>query len=35
MEEKLGPALAEATGGPPPESGAPQYFLIDVLVIPG
>jgi hypothetical protein len=34
MEEKLGPALAEVMGGPPPESGAPQYFPIDVLVIP-
>ena len=34
MEEKLGPALAEVMGGPPPESGSPQYFPIDVLVIP-
>jgi hypothetical protein len=24
MEEKLGPALAEVMGGPPPESGAPR-----------
>jgi len=34
MEEKLGPALAEVMGGPPPEGGAPQYFPIDVLIIP-
>ncbi len=34
MEEKLGPALGEVMGGPPPESGAPQYFPIDVLIIP-
>ena len=34
MEEKLGPALAEVMGGPPPEGGGPQYFPIDVLVIP-
>ena len=34
MEEKLGPALGEIMGGPPPEGGAPQYFPIDVLVIP-
>ena len=26
MEEKLGPAMAEAMGGPPPEGGAPQFF---------
>ena len=34
MEEKLGPALGEVMGGPPPGGGAPQYFPIDVLVIP-
>ena len=34
MEEKLGPALAEVMGGPPPGGGAPQYFPINVLVIP-
>jgi len=33
MEEKLGPAIEEVMG-PPPEGGAPQYFAIDVLVIP-
>ena len=35
MEEKLGPAMAEAMGGPPPEGGEPQFFPIDVLVAPG
>jgi hypothetical protein len=35
MKEKLGPALAEVMDGPPPEGGGPQYFPIDVLVIPG
>jgi hypothetical protein len=25
---------AEVMGGPPPEGGAPQYFPIDVLIIP-
>ena len=35
MEEKLGPAIAEVMAGPPPEGGAPQYFPINVLVIPG
>ena len=34
MEEKLGPALGEVMGGPPPEGGAPQYFPIDVLIVP-
>lgn len=34
MAEKLGPALGEVMGGPPPEGGAPQYFPIDVLIIP-
>src|SRR5204863_522149 len=34
MEEKLGPALGEVMGGPPPEGGAPQYFPIEVLIIP-
>jgi hypothetical protein len=34
MQQKLGPALAEAMGGPPPEGAGPQYFPIDVLVIP-
>jgi len=34
MEQKLGPALGEVMGGPPPEGGAPQYFPIDVMVIP-
>ena len=34
MQEKLGPALGEVMGGPPPEGGAPQYFPIDVLIIP-
>jgi hypothetical protein len=34
MKEKLGPALGEVMGGTPPEGGAPQYFPIDVLVIP-
>ena|SRR5437762_3552560 len=34
MQEKLGPALGEVLGGPPPEGGAPQYFPIDVLIIP-
>jgi len=33
MEEKMGPAIAEVMGGPPPESGAPQFFPIDVLTI--
>jgi hypothetical protein len=33
-EEKLGPALGEVMGGPPPEGGGPQYFPIDVLIIP-
>src|SRR5438876_11146489 len=33
MEEKLGPALGEVMGGPPPEGGAPQYFAIDVLIM--
>jgi hypothetical protein len=32
MEERLGPAMAEVMGGPPPEGGAPQFFPIDVLV---
>src|SRR5262249_60822365 len=35
MEEKLGPAIAEVWGGAPPEEGAPQFFPIDILVIPG
>jgi quinol monooxygenase YgiN len=35
MQETLGPAVAEVMGGPPPEGGGPQYFPIDVLVIPG
>ncbi len=35
MEEKLGPAIAEVMGGPPAEGGAPQFFPVDVLVIPG
>ena len=35
MEEKLGPAIAEVMGGPPPEGGGPQFFPVDVLVIPG
>jgi hypothetical protein len=35
MGEKLGPALGEVMGGPPPEGGAPQYFPIEVLTIPG
>jgi hypothetical protein len=34
MEEKLGPALGEVMGGPPPGGAGPQYFPIDVLVIP-
>src|SRR5262249_7590701 len=34
METKLGPAVAEVMGGPPPETGAPQFFPIEVLVIP-
>jgi hypothetical protein len=34
MTEKMGPAIAEVMGGPPPESGAPQFFPIDVLVTP-
>ena len=34
MEERLGPALAEVMGGPPPAGGAPQYFPIEVLAIP-
>src|SRR5262245_20295599 len=34
MEEKLGPAIAEVMGGPPPEGGAPQFFPIEVLAIP-
>ena len=34
MEEKLGPAIREVMGGPPPEGGGPQYFPIDVLIIP-
>jgi hypothetical protein len=33
-EEKLGPAVGEVMGGPPPEGGAPQYFPIEVLIIP-
>lgn len=32
MEERLGPAMAEVMGGPPPGGGAPQFFPIDVLV---
>jgi hypothetical protein len=35
MQERLGPAMAEVMAGPPPEGGAPQFFPIDVLVIPG
>jgi hypothetical protein len=35
MEERLGPAMAEVMGGTPPGGGAPQFFPIDVLVIPG
>jgi hypothetical protein len=35
MEERLGPAMAEVMGGPPPEGGAPQFFPIDVLVTQG
>jgi hypothetical protein len=35
LEEQLGPAMAEVMGGPPPEGGAPQFFAIDVLVVPG
>ena len=34
MEEKLGPAIGEVMGGSRPEGGAPQYFPIEVLVIP-
>src|SRR6266705_2202712 len=34
MKEKLGQALGEVMGGPPPEGGAPQYFPIEVLIIP-
>ena len=34
MEGKMGPAIAEVMGGPPPDSGAPQFFPIDVLVTP-
>src|SRR5262249_24453888 len=34
MDEKLGPALAEVTRGPPPEPGAPQHCPIAVLVMP-
>lgn len=34
MEEKLGPAIGEVMGGPPPESGQPQFFPVDVLVVP-
>jgi hypothetical protein len=34
MKERLGPAMAEVMAGPPPEGG-PQFFPIDVLVIPG
>jgi hypothetical protein len=34
MEERLAPAFAEVMGGPPPEGGGPQYFPIEVLVIP-
>jgi hypothetical protein len=35
MEERLGPAMAEVMGGPPPEGGAPQFFPIDLLVVRG
>jgi hypothetical protein len=34
MEEKLGPAIGEVMGGPPPSGGEPQFFPIDVLVVP-
>ena len=34
MDEKLGPAIAEVMGGPPPPGGEPQFFAIDVLVVP-
>jgi len=34
MDEKLGPAMGEVMGGPPPESGGPQFFPVDVLVVP-
>ena len=33
MEQKLGPAMGEVMGGPPPEGSGPQYFPIDVLVV--
>jgi hypothetical protein len=33
MNERLGPALGEVMGGPPPEGGAPQYFPINTLVL--
>jgi hypothetical protein len=32
-DEKLGPALAEVMGRPPPGRRGPQYFPVDVLVI--
>jgi hypothetical protein len=35
MNERLGPALGEVMGGPPPEGGAPQFFPIEVLVVSG
>jgi hypothetical protein len=34
MDEKLGPAMGEVMGAPP-EGGGPQFFPVDVLVVPG
>jgi hypothetical protein len=35
LDEKLMPAIGEAMGGPPPEGGQPpQYFPVEVLVVP-
>jgi len=33
LDEKLGPAIGEVMGGPPPEGGQPQFFPVDVLVV--
>ena len=34
FELAAGEPLGEVMGGPPPEGGAPQYFPIDVLIVP-
>ena len=32
--ELLAEYVGEVMGGPPPESGGPQFFPVDVLVVP-